>query len=141
MRGRILACGSVVGLVFLLNGPVCPAADDDTSTGAIPPGDVVTMIAEAWRLALQVAMRRSRDRNALRATIEHETVEATRRFGTVRCSAAPDDEHDPLALLARRRIELEIASLKEQLAITYRSQCITGRLAVTFDVKAIDKPR
>ena len=105
MRRRKLAFGSVIALVFLLNGSAYPADDDNASTGAIHPGDVVTTIAETWSLALQVAIRRSRNRNALQAAIERETVEATRRFGTVRCSAAPDGEHDPLALLARRRID------------------------------------
>ncbi|MEO6380839.1 MAG: hypothetical protein ABIO35_02250 [Nitrobacter sp.] len=135
------ACGSVVALVFLLNGSACPANDDNASTGAIHPGDVVTTIAEAWSLALQIAIRRSRNRNALQAAIERETVEATRRFGTLGCSVAPDSEDDPVALLARRRIDVEIASLKDRLAITYQSRCIAGRLAVTFDVKAIDNPR
>jgi hypothetical protein len=141
MRQRTLACGSVIALVFLLNGSACRADDDDVSTGAIDAGDVVTTIAETWSLALQIAIRRSRNHNTLQAAIERETVETTRRFGTVRCSAASDGEHDPLALLARQRIDVEIASLKERLAITYRSLCIGGRLAVTFDVEAIDHPR
>jgi hypothetical protein len=130
----------VIALVFLLNGSACRANDSDASTGTVYPGDIVTTIAETWSLALQVAIRRSRSRNALQTAIERETVEATRRFGTVRCSAAPDDEHDPLALLVRRRVDEAIASLKARLAITYRSLCIGGRLAVTFDVKPIDKP-
>ena len=141
MKRRKLAFGSVIALVFLLNGSAYPADDDNASTGAIHPGDVVTTIAETWSLALQVAIRRSRSRNALQTAIERETVEATRRFGTVKCRAAPDDEHDPLALLARRRVDEAIASLKARLVITYRSLCIGGRLAVTFDVKPIDKPR
>lgn len=140
MRRRVIPCGSVIALVFLLNGSACRANDSDASTGTVHPGDIVTTIAETWSLALQVAIRRSRSRNALQTAIERETVEATRRFGTVRCSAAPDDEHDPLALLVRRRVDEAIASLKARLAITYRSLCIGGRLAVTFDVKPIDKP-
>ena len=141
MRRRVLPCGSVIALVFLLNGSACRADDGDASTGAVRPGDIVTAIAETWSLALQVAIRRSRSRNALQTAIERETVEATRRFGTVKCRAAPDDEHDPLALLARRRVDEAIASLKARLVITYRSLCIGGRLAVTFDVKPVDKPR
>ncbi len=43
-----------------------------------------------------------------------------------------------VALLAAQRIDTEIASLKDQLAITYQSQCVAGTLAVTFDAKAID---
>lgn len=135
------SCVSVIALVFLLNKSAGRADDSDTSTGAIHPGDVVTTIAESWSLALQIALRRSRNRSALEAAIERETVEATRRFGTVKCSVAPDDERDPLALLARRRIDVEIASLRNRLAITYRSLCIGGRLALTFDVETIENPR
>ena len=141
MRRRKLARGSVIALAVLLNSSACAADDDSASTGAIHPGDVVTTIAEAWSLALRVAIRRSGSRNALPAAIERETVETTRRFGTVRCNEPPDGEHDPLALLATRRIDDAIASLKNRLAVTYRSQCIGGRLAVTFDVKANDNPR
>jgi hypothetical protein len=140
MRRRKLARGSVIALAVLLNSSACAADDDSASTGAIHPGDVTT-IAEAWSLALRVAIRRSGSRNALQAAIERETVETTRRFGTVRCNEPPDGEHDPLALLATRRIDDAIASLKNRLAVTYRSQCIGGRLAVTFDVKANDNPR
>jgi hypothetical protein len=141
MRRWKFTYGGVIALVFLLNASTCVASDDDASTGAIHPDDVITMIAETWGLALQVAIRRSRNRNALQAALERETVEATRRFGTVACSAVPDDEHDPMALLARRRVDEAIASLKDRLTITYRSKCITGRLAVTFDVRVIDSRR
>jgi hypothetical protein len=131
----------LIALTVLLNGPAYPADDDNASTGAIHPGDIVTTIAQAWGLALQVAIRRADSRDALQAEIDRETVEATRRFGTIACSGRPDDEQDPLALQTRRRIDEEIAALKDQLAITYRSLCIDGRLAVTFDVKMIDKQR
>jgi hypothetical protein len=141
MKRQANACRSVVVLVFLLIGSSCLANDDDASTGTILAGDIVTTIAEAWGLALQIVMRRSRSRNALQAGIERETVEATRRFGTVRCSAIPDHEHDPLALLAKRRIDVAVASLRDRLSITYQSICIGGRLAVTFDVEPIDIPR
>jgi hypothetical protein len=36
---------------------------------------------------------------------------------------------------------VEIASLRNRLAITYRSLCIGGRLALTFDVETIENPR
>jgi hypothetical protein len=130
----------LIALMILLNGPARPADDDDASTGAIHPGDIVTTIAQAWGLALQVAIRRAPNRNALQAAIDRETVEATRRFGTVACNTNSDGAQDPLALMATRRIDEEIAALKNRLAITYRSLCIDGRLAVTFDVKVIDKP-
>lgn len=141
MRRPKLACGVLIALAVLLSRPAFPADDDDASTGAIHPGDIVTTIAQAWGLALQVAIRRANDRNELQTEIDRETVEATRRFGTVACNGSPDDEQDPLALQVRRHIDEEIAVLKDQLNITYRSLCIDGRLAVTFDVKVIDKPR
>ena len=53
MRRRKLVFGSVIALVFLLNSSAYPADDDNASTGAIHPGDViVTTIAETWSLAL-----------------------------------------------------------------------------------------
>jgi len=140
MRRPRLACGALIASIVLLSPPAHPAEDDDASTGAIHPGDVVTTIAQAWGLALQVAIRRAGNRDALRAAIDRETVEATRRFGTIGCTTGGDGEHDPLAILARRRIDEQIATLSDRFNITYRSQCITGRLAVTFDVKVIDKP-
>lgn len=141
MRRPKLACGALIALTVLLNGPARAADDDNTSTGAIHPGDIVTTIAQAWGLALQVALRRAPNRVALQAAIDRETVEATRRFGTVACNTDFDGAQDPLALQARRRIDREIAMLRDQLAVTYRSLCIDGRLAVTFDVKVIEKPR
>jgi hypothetical protein len=141
MRRQKFACGTLIALMVLLSGPAHPADDDDASTGAIHPGDIVTTIAQAWGLALQVAIRRANDRNMLQAAIDRETVEATRRFGTIACNGGSDGEQDPLALQTGRRIDEQIAALKKRLAISYRSLCIDGRLAVTFDVKVIDKPR
>jgi hypothetical protein len=140
MKRPRFACGNLIALIVLLNAPAYPADDDDASTGTIHPGDIVTTIAEAWGLALQVAIRRTDNRNALHAAIERETVEATRRFGTIACSTDGDGGRDPLALLARRHLDEAIAALRSHLAITYQSRCIAGRLAVTFDVKVIGKP-
>ncbi|HVV41134.1 MAG TPA: hypothetical protein VHC94_08725 [Nitrobacter sp.] len=140
MRRSKLACGALIALMVLPNGAARAADDANTSTGTIHPGGIVTTIAQAWGLALQVAVRRARNRDALQTEVDRETVEATRRFGTIACNADSDGAHDPLALQARRRIDREIAVLKDQFAISYRSLCIDGRLAVTFDVKVIDKP-
>ena len=140
MRRPKFACGMLIASIVLLNAPAHPADDDDASTGAIHPGDIVTTIAQAWELALQVAIRRADNPEALHAAIERETVEATRRFGTIACSTGGDGGQDPLALLARRHLDEAIAALRNQLTITYQSRCIAGRLAVTFDVRVTGKP-
>ena len=84
--------------------------------------------------------RGTADREALQAIVDRESVEATRRFGTVACGGDADDARDPLALLATRRIDEAIGTLKDYVTITYRSQFIAGRLAVTFEVKAANRP-
>lgn len=140
MRRRKFARVSVITLTVLLNGSLHAADDDTTSTGAIHPADIVTTIAQAWSLALQVAVRHAADREALQAIVDRESVEATRRFGTVACGGDADDARDPLALLATRRIDEAIGTLKDYVTITYRSQFIAGRLAVTFEVKAANRP-
>lgn len=146
MTRQKLACGSLIAIAVLLNGPARPADDEDTSTGAINPtgnpADIVTTIAQTWGLALQVAVRRIGSPDALQKAIDLETAKAIRRFGTIQCGADTDSGNERLALLAAQRINTEIAALKGQVAITYQSKCVAGTLAVTFDTKAITgRPR
>ncbi len=144
MTRQKLACGSLIAIAVLLNRPARPADDEDTSTGAInpadivaTPADIVATIAQTWGLALQVAVRRINNPDALQKAIDLETAEAARRFQTIKCGADTDSDHERLALLAAQRINTEIAALKGHVAVTYQSKCVAGTLAVTFDAKAV----